>query len=378
MTVSAAPLPRLGHLFEALTAPESNGELWIDGRQGYVPRIYRRGSLALAAGIEAVRKSANVSAITVWVPGYFCNEPLDEVRHLSVKLKFYPVREDLTPDWEKLSELARLSPEVQIFVLVHYFGFPNATCEAKAFCDQHGMVLFEDSAHMLRLGAGVGLGQLMIFSPRKILAVPFGGLLLASGKFVTVLDAPAGGDDWSGTMAWVMRRLTQRVLSTLRFPWHLLMNYQEAAADTEAKPASLNDQRGGCNSYVLRLLTVTARDMEEIIERRRRNYARLLEWSAGLARTRPLFPRIPDDVCPYAFPLLVDHGCKDAVAKLQRHGVMASRWPDLPPEILGAQDQHEVAVRTYEQLLLLPIHQSLSLSQIDIEGQRLRAVLGAS
>jgi dTDP-4-amino-4,6-dideoxygalactose transaminase len=334
--------------------------------------------VALAAGVEAVRKSANASTVTVWLPGYFCNEALDPVRRLSANLKYYAMREDLTPDWEKLSEGFCSSAEKQIFVLVHYFGFPNATGEAKAYCDQHGLILFEDSAHMLRLEADVGFGPLMIFSPRKILAVPFGGLLLTSGKLVGLPDAPTGGDDWLGTILWVIRRVTQRVLSALHFPWHLLMNHQEAAADTEAKPLDLNEHWEGCNSYLLRLLTVSARNMEKVVEQRRRNYARLLEWTAGLAQSRPLFPRIPDGVCPYAFPLLVDRGSDDAVQKLQRNGVMASRWPDLPPEVLEAPSQHEVAIRTYEQLLLLPIHQSLSLRQIDIEGQQLRVALGAA
>jgi hypothetical protein len=356
-----------------LTAPESTGEGWSGDRRDYVPRFYRRGSVALAAGIEAARRYANSLTATVWVPDYFCNEALDFVRRGPATLKFYPVREDLTPDWEKLNDWVKSDSELQVFVLVHYFGFPNASCEAKKFCDGHGMVFFEDSAHMLQPGAGVGLGDLMILSPRKLLPVPFVGLLLASDKFVTLLDTPAGDNDRIETLGWILRRVTQRVLVKLRFPWHRLMNYEEAGAATDDDRS--NNHGDGCSSYALRLLTVTTREMNEVIARRRQNYARLLEWSAELTQIRPLFPLVPDGVCPYAFPVLVDRGYKNVVAQLQAQGILASRWPDLPPELSVEPAEHRIAFRTYEQLMLLPVHQSLNDKQIDIVGKSLRVAL---
>jgi hypothetical protein len=42
---------------------------------------------------------------------------------------------------------------------------------------------------------------------------------------------------------------------------------------------------------------------------------------------------------------------------------------------LTAKEMHRVAVRTYERLLLLPVHQSLSLGQIDFVGRQLQLAL---
>ena len=138
MTVPAAPLPRIRHLFRAVTAPLFTGQQWA-GSSTYAVRVYRQGSLALAAGIDAIRKAAEASTIVVWVPDYFCNEALDPIRQLPVVLRFYPIREDLTPDWPTVEQWAAAELGPQVFVLVHYFGFPNATKEARDFCNRHGL-----------------------------------------------------------------------------------------------------------------------------------------------------------------------------------------------------------------------------------------------
>ena len=72
-----------------------------------------------------------------------------------------------------------------VFVLVHYVCFPNAAAEARLFCDRHGMVLLEDAAHVLLPSAGIGSGELLVFSLRKLLAVPSGGILVISRDLAT-------------------------------------------------------------------------------------------------------------------------------------------------------------------------------------------------
>jgi DegT/DnrJ/EryC1/StrS aminotransferase family len=376
VTVPAAPLPLVRDLLGMFTAAEFSGATgWSDDLREHSPRFFHRGSVALAAGIEAIGRSLGSPALTVWVPDYFCNEALDLVRRAEVALRFYPVREDLSPDWERFAESPAADGNAQVLVLVHYFGFPNATGEARQFCDQKRMILVEDAAHMLKGAKGMGLGDFVIFSPRKVLALPSGGLLMASSTFVNSVNNQPSQPDLFETAGWIIRRLIQSVLVELRFPWHRFSNY-EAAAAAPGEYSSATTLVKPSNSYALKLLTVVSRRLNEVVARRRQNYEQLLGWSRGLKRVRPLCPVLTDDICPYAFPLLVGDGCADVVARLNQLGVLASRWPDLPPELSLAKHEHQVAFKLYDQLMLLPVHQSLQTKQIERMGKALRAVVG--
>jgi hypothetical protein len=219
----------------------------------------------------------------------------------------------------------------------------------------------------------MGLGELMIFSPRKLLAVPLGGVLVAAEELTDFLDVPSSGSAWRGTTGWLIRRFAQRLLLFLGIPWHLLWAVQGRSVKPWTEPAFSPGQQCSCDWYAVRLLTGMTRQLEEVVQRRRQNYDQLLNWIKGLSHVQPLFPVLPDGVCPYAFPLLLAQGCGEAAARLQTAGVPASQWPDLPPEVLANHAEHKVALWMYEHLLLLPVHQSLTLKQMDLIGERLRA-----
>lgn len=377
MTIPAVPLPGIRSLLQAATAPISTGEPWrLKHRRGSVAQVYWRGSFALAAAVETVITANAAHRATVWIPGYFCNEALDPLRRLPVILRFYPVQADLTPDWSFLEELGGRQSGSVVFALVHYFGFPNAILQAKSFCEQHQMVLLEDAAHVLQPGGGIGDGDLSIFSPRKLVPVPSGGILVASQAWATHLvkvSARRGGN--ADTIRWLAKRLAQQVLVKLHIPWHRLRSVGQSACSPGITDGLPPQTSGGCNPFGLRLLTVMAQDMDAVMELRRRNYQQLLGWTEHLVGARPLFARLPDGVCPYAFPLLVNQSSSDLVATLRSQGIPASQWPDLPPEVLGSQREHKISIHTFERLLLLPVHQSLTSSQIDRVGQQLCAAL---
>lgn len=375
MTVPAIPLPRIGLLLSALRAAAFTGEGWAKGRQGYTVRVYRYGRLSLVAGVEAVRKAASGERVTVWVPGYFCNEVLDPLRGLSVALRFYPIQDDLTPDWAALEEWAARESGSQIFVLVHYFGFPNAIEVARKFCDRYKMVLLEDAAHVLFPVLPMGLGDLLVFSPRKLLAAPSGSVLVISSGFAPYLaddsrDARAGE-----TLGWLVRRLTQMMLVRLHVPWHLLRVALQQGSLSSNTSGLRRLKVESCDPYALKLLTVMEQESDEVVKRRRDYYRQLLDLTSELIESRPLFPVLPDGVCPYVFPMLLGRRSKDVVARLQARGIPASQWPDLPPEVLANKEEHKSAISIYEHLLLLPVHQSLTRKQVEAVGRAASMVL---
>jgi hypothetical protein len=374
MTLPSKPLPTIRSLLKAFINPPFTGEPWFNRNSEFLTRIYRRGSLALAAGINAVRKAQGVDSVIIWVPDYFCGESLGPLRSLPVRLQFYQIQEDLTPHWSLIEEQISREQGMQVLVLVHYFGFPNAGAEARTFCDRHGMILLEDYAHVLR-PFEQRFGDLLIFSPRKFLAVPSGGVLVYPKDLEPFLEDGSKYLYHKDTFTWVWGRLSQKLLVQLHIPWHKLQLQHFAPHSLGESPAVQSSQSWSCDQYTLRLLGAVEKELNGIILRRRENYLRLKAWVDGLDdQAHPLFPILPDKIIPFQFPLMGTEKIERVISRLRSMGIPASQWPpvNLPPDVLNNQSEHEVAFRTRERLLLLHIHQSLSLNQIDMMGQQLR------
>ena len=362
MTLPEPPLPTLRQLVRALFAsiPDNNHAHW-----------YGTASEALAAAIRAlIDAEGRGSDADVWFPAYFCNDALRFVRRLPVNLRFYDVQPDLSMDWERLDQLTRQSRAGSILVLVHYFGFPNQTATAQAFCGERSISLVEDAAHALSQSPRIGGSSAVIFSPRKLLPVPGGGLLVAEERierFILEAKVPYESSEiWS----WAGRRLVQRSLTTAGIPWHMLSGYRHPAFVESPVPS--REGLTACSSYLRRLIAVAERELPAVIERRRAHYLQLLNWCKGLTAFKPMFADLPQDVCPYVFPVRVHFAAQRWVDSLRSQGVPASRWPDLPPEVQDSGSYPET-VNLAEHTVLLPVHQSLTEAQVDALGRILRA-----
>jgi len=313
-------------------------------------------------------KYTNAASITLWVPGYFCNSALISSRRLPVNIKFYRNCASLSPDWDALENAVKGESNPQILILVHYFGFPNATTEAKRFCESHGIILFEDSAHVLCPNPHVGKADIQLFSPHKMLALPDGAILVASQDVINLTRGTQCGSRKRDNLNWITKRMIQKGLKKIHFPWHLVRSL-----DREIAPAGVG---GGLqyNSYSLRLLTRLERKLEQVITQRRQNYARILSWLTRVSSPRIFVPSLVEGVCPYALPLKVESGCASVVERLRSRGIPASTWPDLPPEVITSPRIHADAISTFNKLMLIPIHQSLSVREVDQIGGALNEV----
>lgn len=374
MTIPPAPLPKVQDLWRARAAQPFTGASWVSARANSAIRCYRRGSLALAAGVATLCREQDAQKITVWVPDYFCDPSLVPLRGLAADIRFYPVLLDLTPDWAFLERKVAATSGKQVLMLVHYFGFANATQEAMDFCQRHCVTLLEDAAHLLRPTPGVGLGELLVFSPRKLLAIPAGGVLVLPQNLAEGLPGmPAGS--WRRDLAfWMLKRLTQEALLSLGASWSWWWRRlpdSEPVCQGPFPPPVLE----ACDRYTLGLIALAEPCFAEITARRRRTYERLADCLREFSGVRPLFPQLPKEACPYVFPLIIESGSAKLMARLRSRGILADRWPTLPPEVQAAPKKHHLALAIRNRLLLLPVHQSLTPPQVDWLERELRQAL---
>lgn len=113
-------------------------------------------------------KSANI-----WIPSYLCPTMIEAVNRKKTCPRFYEVNYDLciSPmDWIKNVQRGDLA------VLIDYFGFPLNLKVAGSIKEGGGWVL-EDACQSLLSDHTGRYSDFVLFSPRKAIGVPDGGIL---------------------------------------------------------------------------------------------------------------------------------------------------------------------------------------------------------
>jgi dTDP-4-amino-4,6-dideoxygalactose transaminase len=375
MTIPGAPIPSVTSLWQALSGKPTTGQPWIEKLSGKSVQFFSRGMWAMEEGVTAILDKRGKKNGQVWLPDYFCNEALIPLRLKEVSLYFYPIRKDLSPDWDRIELEVNRSGWPDVFILVHYFGFTNCLDESKVFCDKHGAELLEDCAHLLLPINGVGQ-NVSIFSPRKLLSLPEGGLLIMPNRSTAWQVNKKFSNNKKMILKWLVLRLSQRVMLTMDISWHHFRKTAIGNLHNNHANQLSGRMRMFPDKYTLKLLAVIEKGLKQIVEKRRENYMRVLQAVNGIKRVRPLFSSLPDYACPYAFPMIVSDG-RDAVASQLNHfGIPAASWPDLPPEVSDRSEEHETAVWLQKHILLLPVHQDLSDKQVEYMAFKLREILG--
>jgi dTDP-4-amino-4,6-dideoxygalactose transaminase len=301
------------------------------------PPFARAGSLLTANATCALylllrrRRPARI-----WLPSYLCPIITTGTQAAGIPHAFYDVDEALaTP----IEALAAMGPRDMVLV-IHYFGFRNPLAEALRRSGWPGLIL-EDASHAL-LTTGLGRdGDGVLYSPRKFLGVPDGGILWladeeASDK-VELLPPPS---EW-----W----RTQVRAASLRRDFD-----SNGGGDREWFRLSQRAQHiHPIGPYRMSPLTTAILwggfDFASLAERRRANHRYLLERLPSIA----LLPDLPDEVVPFGFPIVSDR--RDAI----RAALFAERiYPSVHWPIQGhVPERHAGSHRLAARLLTIPIDQ---------------------
>jgi dTDP-4-amino-4,6-dideoxygalactose transaminase len=311
----------------------------------------------------------------VLIPAYHCRTMIDPVLRLQGTVALYPLQADLTPNWSWLDARMTVTPRPSVFLLPHFFGFPQPVARIKAWCAEHGVSYVEDCSHALFGevgGAPLGsFGDCAIASPYKFFASEDGGWALG-------LDSAAGGGPQS-----------PRLEDELRGMWHSFGKLRASVRRTSPPPHEVQavesywndgilDEEGFSRQYeptlegrqALRWSRLVAKlsSVDRIADARRRNYSTWLEAVRNVAGCRPLFPALPDSVVPYMFPLWLD-GAERPFAILKRAGVPIFRWDEL------AVSDCAVSRAARLGLIHLPCHQGIGKAELAWMVEVLRAAV---
>lgn len=412
--ITQAPLPDWLDLCRAVARhPPSDSELaapWC--REGEVAGWLSRSAWSLALVALWRQRLVPAPQLTVWIPDFFCNSSLAALRATGAKLVFYPLTARMLPDMEECRRRVNSGPP-DLFLLVHYFGQPALSPHVREFCATHGAWLIEDAAHVLRPVEGVGqLGDFVLYSPHKHLAIPDGAVLvvrpngvsrLSESAFALIGLPPAWTHQLHGlqktmgdtlkdgrvqALIWLFKRVLQKV--GVRGWRRALVPYAESSdAGSAASGAMIEPDQSWLSK---RLLAVLVADLGRVARQRQRHE---LIWDA-LVSNRAKFGGDELSLAERAVgrawtPYLSGYQIDASVAAAtyldwHRQGLPVTAWPDLPPEVMQRKESHANALHLRHTRLYLPVHQSLRIANLvrrwapKMSGAelRLRVDVGAS
>lgn len=348
-------------------------------------RLVTSGRVAIALALRALDVKAGD---TVLVPAYHSPSMLPPVLWRGAAPLFYRVDAGARVELADLE--AKIGPRTRAVMVTHYFGFPQDMAPIRALCDARGIALIEDCAHAFigeHGGRPLGSwGDYAIASSMKFLPIYEGGVLVSGRHDLHELTLRSAG---AGFEAKVALNSLEKGFAYGRLPalraalwlplrakgalWGMLKRGPLERGRKGAAPALAPSSSDSSFDFDPRWLdkrsSLFARTMLKLASpahiqaRRRRHYARLDEALRGLPGLRALYPRLPEGVCPWVFPLLADEP-EALFTRLKAAGVPLTRFGHPLWQSVDASTCPNAA-RLSRSVLALPCHQELRDEELD-------------
>jgi len=353
----------LGDLFAARRgAPE-----WEPAPFGTRVRLYRNGRAALLSGLRAMGVAPGQR---VWVPAFVCRAAIAPLRRCGLEACYYDITDALAP----ATGFGDARPQ-DLVLLIHYFGLAGPARAVREMCRARGLRFVEDCAHGLpdpasamRMGAW---GDLAIFSLRKQLPVPDGGVLVINDSAIPLPDTPGGARPGLGAPVRLAHLVAERL--AFRCGWNIL------PLEDRLRPRLGADQEE--DGAAVLPSTLTARllagfDLPALVRRKQAHYRTLAASLAGVRGVELPVPALPEGSVPQVLPVRVADPA-GVCRTLRRMGVGAARWPGADAVQDLSLDAYPGARAWAAQGLCLPVNESLQPRHLDFVARALIRAVGA-
>jgi perosamine synthetase len=358
---------RLGRVFLAAVKRSPQLPPWEQFEGATVVATY----LGRVAALRMCRELGLGRGDEILAPSYNCGSEIDPLVVSGATVTLYRVGRDARIDVEDI--MTRATERTRAVYVTHYFGWPQPLTGLSAWCRKKGVFLIEDCAPALFSRDDYGplgtMGDAALFSLRKFLPVPDGGVLrLRREVSAEEMRSPPIGTTLRNMLPLLKSQCLRGLerlglyspLRTALLRKHRRDPAAPAAGGLPDIPAAyyfdVRIQDWSMSSLARGIAMRT--DSAAVVERRRANYQALHEMTQGLPHVEHLFRDLPAGVCPLAMPVLTRQ--RDAiVVRLNAQGIGAfpfwkgyHRGFDLSgfPETRYLKDH----------LLALPVHQALT------------------
>ncbi len=307
--------------------------LWTGGHRHHAAFQTARGALRALLRAEGVPR--------LWLPAYICAETAAAAPP-GCEVRFYAHGPGLPLD--------ALTPASGDAVLcVDYFGRSAPEPAARLARERRDVLWIEDRAQAMAPDAEPW-GDVLLYSPRKLVGVADGGLLV-SDRALPPSPAPvADPSAWTAAIA----RLGD-VDGAHPERWRPSFLAREAGFAPDAAPMD-----------ALTRALLERIDARPLIARRRSNYAHLLQRLGDYA----LWPDVVPGFAPLAFPVRVRDAAAAVAAMAERRIFCPRYWAALPSPAEAFAGAHALAA----ELLCLPCDHRYDDADMDRAAKAIRAL----
>jgi dTDP-4-amino-4,6-dideoxygalactose transaminase len=300
------------------------------------PPFLQGGEILTLNGRSAIRLvTEKLSPATVWLPSYLCEAAVEAMTRPGMQIRFFAVSYDLTIDPDAAFENVRAG---DLVVLIDYFGVPSPPELAAAARQRQAWILKDASQALLTEGVDAG-ADFVVFSPRKFVGVPDGGILRPVHGWHDQLSlGEPPRDCWLQALAAsALRALFDMTGEDLG--WFGMYQASEIAAPIGPYTMSALSQE----------LLTTGINFAEMAERRVINYGVL----SSLLHECALIPSLPPGAVPLGFPIRIPDRARARQALFAERIYPMVHWPIEGVVPRAFTESHRLA----DELLTLPCDQ---------------------
>lgn len=341
----SVPYPKINYLFRFFKKVDKNQLFKTKNKTIF----FNYARYAMLYAIKAMSKKTNAE---IWLPFYYCKESVDPLKQKHLKLKFYPLNESFEPDYKWLNN-QKMNIN-SIFIYVHYFGIDNNITQAKSYCSEKNLFLIEDAAHLYNPNGIKNLnGDAIIFSPRKFLPLPDGGVLLIKNKYNTEIFSLSDKIEWE-ILIWYFYKIIKNIF----FP-RVNLNRKD-----EIKEKSENNFKS-ISIFTYKILFHIINNEDSVMVNRIKNYQYLFNKLNKKTSLYKIFS-CNKEFAPFVFPIIFNNNANKIFDRLKSKNYPVGRWPDLPEKKLDQNDYiKNSAIKLRDKTIIIPIHQDLKMKNLD-------------
>ncbi len=313
---------------------------------------FSRSSWSIAILSQWHLQRTGQEKMNLWLPGYFCFQALAGIDTSQVNLIYYPIREDLSPDWAWCKKTIAEQP-ADFFLMVHFFGHRQETKDFQKIFGAGKTYLIEDSTHVLHPGSEFGKNaHFSLYSPYKFFAIPDGAFLVSNHlteEEQTSLDGyyqkHVTGEQSPGK--WLIKNLIKKCLPVFVLRKLQGIQFQFNQDEATGPLPAYRQMSGLAKNYLSHL---TASDLEAY-ENSRKQSLSLNEMALKLNEVATPFQNSEK---MYASIGIASDKAEALFLELNQKGISCAPWPDLPPSVRN-NPVFAIENKLRQSLLLFPL-----------------------
>ena len=138
--------------------------------------------------IAIIKSDKEKKKINIWLPSYYCNDPIFLLNKLDIDISFYDVDADFNVNLDSVLLLETKNKFPDIILMCNYFGKPVSDAQQLFFYElkkKYSAWLVQDATHCIDLhDIDSKFSDFTCISPYKFFSLPFGALYLSNSKFL--------------------------------------------------------------------------------------------------------------------------------------------------------------------------------------------------